>query len=478
VIPLVYTLRKEVSFIKRRDSWIVFCQAPLNILRVGSNAYAMLQRCDGSKSVHEIAQETGLAEEAALKLCDYFSRKAILKTAPVANRGFFPFVSVIIPAWNRATDIVACLQSVFAQDYPKEKMEVIVVDDNSKENIGDLVRSFPCRLITNSLNRGAAFARNRGAGEAGGEILAFLDNDCEADQAWLRDLVVYFQWDRLGAVGGFVDGYSETTALSRYEKAFSPLNMGNQILLSEGRPRFYVPTCNLLVRKKVFDRTGGMNERLTVGEDVDFCWRMQDEEQVLWYIPAGVVKHKHRLDLGQMLKRRFDYGASEAMLAKLHPDRKKRLRAPISPAVSFLALCLACVLSSPIPLGIPIACVAFDSVKKTVRIRKAGLTVSPSWILLSVLRTHGYFIHSASFYIVRYYLIPVWLLGAFIHSLWLLSLLLILVSGSMDYVLKRPHLSFPTFSLFYVLDHLAYQVGVGISVTGYSTSRYQQTRNS
>ena len=141
MIPLVYTLRKEVGFMKRRDSWIVVCQAPLNILRIGSSAYAMLQCCDGSKSVHDIAQETGLAEESALKLCDYFSRKAILKTAPVANSGFFPFVSVIIPARNRATDLVACLQSVFAQDYPKEKMEVIVVDDGSQENIGDPVRS-------------------------------------------------------------------------------------------------------------------------------------------------------------------------------------------------------------------------------------------------------------------------------------------------------------------------------------------------
>jgi mycofactocin system glycosyltransferase len=460
VIPLVYTLRKEVRFEKRPDSWIAVCRTPLNILRIGSRAYSILQLCDGLKSVHEIARETGEPEESVFTLCDYFRKRAILTNATVANTGFFPYLSVIIPTKDRPADLVACLESVSAQDYPKEKLEIIVVDDGSKENIGDRLRSFPCRFIANPTSRGASCVRNRGAREARGKILAFLDNDCIASKAWLRELVVCFQWRRVGGVGGFVDGHGRTAALSRYENTCSPLNLGNHILFSGNHSRLYIPTCNFLVRKGVFDQLGGMQENLRVGEDVDFCWRMQNENHYLLYVPAGVVKHKHRPDLGAMLKRRYDYGTSEALLQRLHPDRKKLFRSPLTPAAGFLATCLAFVCGSPFPLLVSLACIASDTARKRFRVRKAGLSIPFLRILSSVLRTHWIFSHSACFYVLRYGLIPVMLLGVLFHPLWLLAGFTMLVSSSTDYALKRPQLSYLAFAFYYVLDHLAYQMGV------------------
>ena len=462
MIPLVYRLRKEVRFVKRRDSWIAYCQTPLNVLHIGTRAYFILQMCDGLTSVHEIAQESGLAGESVFKLCDYFKEKAMLETAPVPNRGYFPFLSVIIPTKDRAGELVCCLESVSAQDYPKERLEVIVVDDGSKENIGDRLRAFPCRLIINLTSRGASFARNQGAREANGEILAFLDDDCVAGKTWLRELAGYFQWEEVGAVGGFVDGHTETSGLSRYEKAFSPLNLGSHILCSGNSSRFYIPTCNLLVRKIVFHQTGGMNENMHVGEDVDFCWRIQDESHYVLYIPAGTVRHRHRIELGTMLKRRYDYGISEAQLYKLHAGRKKTIQAPLAPASSFLALCLALFCSSLFPLIISFTGIAFESARKMIRIHKTGLSISFFRILFSVLRTHWFFIYSASFHFLRYYLILFILLGVFFPAFWLLAFIMILVSSSSDYGMKHPRLSFPAFAFYYVLEHLAYQIGAFI----------------
>lgn len=459
MIPLVYSLRNEVRFEKRLDSWIAVCQTPLNILHIGSRAYAILQLCDGFKTVHGIAQECRLAEESVFKLCNYFKQRAILRLATTANTDFFPFLSVIIPSKDRAAHLIACLESVLAQDYPKESLEIIIVDDGSKENIGDRLRLFPCRIITNPTSRGASFARNQGAKDARGEILAFLDDDCVAEKTWLRELVVYFQWQRVGGVGGFVDGYAQSTLLSRYEKTFSSLNLGNHILFSGDQSRLYMPTCNFLVRKSIFDQLGGMKESLRIGEDVDFCWRMQNENHCLWYIPAGTVKHKHRRNLGMMLKRRYDYGTSEALLLTLHPDRKKRMQTPLAATSGFLALCLALVCGSLWPLAVSLTGIAADSARKLVRIRKAGLCFPFLRILFSVLRTHGAFVHAASFYGLRYCLIPIMLLGALFPSCWLLAGFMILISSSMDYGLKRPHLPYPAFVFYYVLDHLAYQIG-------------------
>jgi len=83
-----------------------------------------------------------------------------------------------------------------------------------------------------------------------------------------------------------------------------------------------------------------------VGEDVDFCWRMRDAGDDLLYVPAGTVRHKHRNRLGRFLRRRADYGTSEATLCRLHPRKKKVFQVPPLAVLRFLALCCAILLFS------------------------------------------------------------------------------------------------------------------------------------
>ena len=461
MIPLIYQLRREIRFEKRGDSSLVVSEIPLNIVRVSARAESLLLLCDGSRSVSQVADLIGaLPEEQVFRICDYFNKKGVLEAAKAPNEGYYPSVTVIIPTKDRRDELTECLGSVFSQDYPKDKVEVIVIDDGSRDGTAAAAAAFPCHVLSLTRNRGQSYCRNLGASRAGGEILAFLDSDCVADGSWLKEIVTYFQWERVGAVGGRVDGYFERSPLDRYEKAFSSLNMGRHMLYGGAdNSLVYTPTCNLLVRKRVYLETGGIRPDMHVGEDVDFCWRMREGGHLLFYVPFGAVRHKHRNELFPMLRRRAEYGTSEALLYRSHPKKAKTFPVPPFPLAALMGV-FAAGLLHPAFLCFSIGCLLTDGALKKFRTCRRGVPI-PLWkVYFSVARTHFSFFYFVSFHGVRYYLVPLALLGLLYHPLWLLVLLLIALSSTVDYATKRPRLAFVAFLFYYILEHLYYQTGV------------------
>jgi mycofactocin system glycosyltransferase len=463
MIPIIYKLRAGIRFEDRGDSSLVISEVPLNVVYASKRAVRILQLCNGKRTLSEIAQEAGVAQEEELvfKICDYFNKKAVLETSVTENRGYFPSISIIIPTRDRAESLVECLESLYSQDYPSEQIEIIVIDDGSLDDTPKLVSSFPCTLLTNPKSRGQSYCRNIGAQQAKGEILAFLDDDCVAGRTWLKDLVPYFEWDSVGAVGGYVDGYSDQSLLDRYEKEFSRLNLGKYILRgAKDRTTFYVPTCNTLVRKKAFVETGGIRETMRLGEDVDFCWRMRDAGWQALYVPSGMVMHKHRNTLGKWLRRRADYGSSEAVLSKLHPQKRKTLQWRPLAAAAFLGLCFAIVFLNLIPLIVTGASFVAEATVKALRLHRKRIRISFGKVSFSVLRMYMSYFYMMSFHLSRYYLVLFLLLGFAFHSVWILAFAFLLLAASVDYSVKRPHLAFPPFLFYYILDHISYQLGV------------------
>jgi mycofactocin system glycosyltransferase len=461
MIPFIYTLREGIRFQRQQGSVLVISETPLNILRASEQAYQVLRRCDGSYTLEEIASQCNISEEQAFKLCDYFNKRAIVEISPSKKEGRCPFASVIIPVKDRRNELKECLESLFALDYPEDKMEVIVVDDGSSDGTSDLARTYPCVVITNSQSQGQSFCRNQGAKMAQGEILAFLDSDCVPEKTWLRELVVHFEWERIGAVGGYVDGYFDVTALDRYEKAFSPLNLGKHSMVgTNNESTLYVPTCNLLVRRQAYAETGGISNRMHVGEDVDFCWRLRNKGYDMLYVPRGTVYHKHRSSLGKMLKRRFDYGTSEAILYGIHSEKKKTVQLPLIATCSFLSIVGALITLSILPLLASVNCFALEVSMKIWRIRKSKIHLGLWRILFSVARSHFSFFYFTSFHLIRYYMVALICLGFFFHSVWYAFLLTLLLSSLVDYCSKRPRLGLPLFLFYYTVDHLSYQLGV------------------
>jgi mycofactocin system glycosyltransferase len=327
-----FRLNKGIRMIRAPGGGVLLQSNPLRALKINRAALEILEKCRDGMPVDP--KEGEAVNKKILPFLDTFVQAGLLTWEPAKNRDL-PLVSVIIPVYNRPQEIRQCLTSLQALDYPADKIEVIVVDDGSSDYTPAVVRRFDVRLIVQPCNRGQSAARNLGAGVARGEIIAFLDSDCIAGPQWLSELVPYFSDPRVALVGGFVDAYYREKRMDRYEQTCSALNMGPRQAMGRGKNCvFYVPTCNMLVRKTIYAQAGGLDDRLRVGEDVDLCWRLMAAGHHLLYIPRGAVAHKHRNRLLPGLSRRYDYGTSEAVLYARFPKVAKQFpRQPLGLAM-------------------------------------------------------------------------------------------------------------------------------------------------
>ena len=453
----------ESAFLKEdAGQYYLYCMVPLRVLRLNKSLFNLLQYIDNDGDLSDYLKRTpGIDVSKVTRSLLYLVSRGYLELESPAEIEERPTVSIIIPVKDQPDDIVKCIRALKDLDYPRNKYEVIVVDDGSENDVRDMFNPREVRVIRQGRSLGPAASRNNGAAQARGKLFAFLDADCVAGENWLTELIPFFQADGVGAVGGYVEGYYQGKSLDRYEAVSSSLNMGKRLLL-EGNSdsAFYVPTANMLVTREAFVKTGGFNKALFIGEDVDFCWRLRKSGYNLVYAPYGAIAHKHRNDLGPMLKRRFDYGTSEAFLYKKHPEKKKTFLVSLLAALSLLALVLAIVLLSPWPLlGIPVF-FGIDLVRRSNLLDKLDMTYPLRELGLSTFRNYLSFYYFSFFHLVRYYLILFIGFGFLWHPLWILGALMLVYASATDYLVKKPHLGFHLFFFFYLAEHLFYQAGV------------------
>ena len=110
-------------------------------------------------------------------------------------------VSIVIPAYNEGTNILACVNSLKGQDFPKGDYEIIVVDNNSTDNTLELIKKLSV-IYTVEYKKGPAAAKNAGISMAKGNIIAFIDGDCIATKNWLKNIVSGFENSAVGCVAG------------------------------------------------------------------------------------------------------------------------------------------------------------------------------------------------------------------------------------------------------------------------------------
>ncbi len=385
-----------------------------------------------------------------------------LRGVPFIPDDDLPFVSIIIPVRNRPKDISACLTSLKELDYPEEKTEVIVVDDASDDTTPEMIKRFPnIRLIALTEHSQASFCRNRAARVAKGDILAFIDSDCLADPSWLRELVPAFRDGSLGALGGLVDSYYNEKNLDQYEKVKSSLKIGSWFKRSIKKERFfYVPFCNILVRRDLYLKLGGLKEELHVGEDVDFCWRLQDDNGILEYRPVGRIFHKHRNSPLPFCARRFEYGTSEPLLQKLHPDRIKKLFIPLHELFFWMLMLLSLVFKNSILFIVCAGIFVSDIVNRKTKLDKMKLPISFIAVLNAVTRSYLSFLYHCTSFVSRYYLIPGLLLWPLFPNLSGIVICMHLTASIAEYCIKKAHMNPISFIFFFSLEQISYQAGV------------------
>lgn len=175
-------------------------------------------------------------------------------------------VSIIIPAFNEEKFLPLCLQAIAMVDWPKEQLEVIVVDNGSIDRTIQIAESFNAVVLQNH-EKNVSGLRNLGAQHATGDILAFVDADCIVSEDWLICSEPYFDQKDLAAWGGPPDIPEQSTWV---QKAWFLVRQKQEKIQAVE----WLESMNLFVRKAIFLKVFGFDEALVTCEDVDFSYRI------------------------------------------------------------------------------------------------------------------------------------------------------------------------------------------------------------
>ncbi|MEY3051469.1 MAG: hypothetical protein RLY31_1254 [Bacteroidota bacterium] len=252
-------------------------------------------------------------------------------------------VSVVIPTFNRPESLHRCLEAFRKQTLPAGQWEVVVVNDGGSD-IRTVVEPFrsdfslTCLMQTNA---GPASARNHGAKQARGQLLAFTDDDCTPRPDWLERIVATVNEHTL--LGGKVlnhlrhDPYAEASQLLIDYLYRSFENTSDQFFTSN----------NLALRRVDFEALGGFDTTFptSAGEDREFCVRARKKGLRLVFRENVRVCHHHRFDFAAFYRMHRKYG--RAAFDYQQAVRNQSIPATRTPRLRFYLDMLAFVLRQP-----------------------------------------------------------------------------------------------------------------------------------
>jgi GT2 family glycosyltransferase len=239
-----------------------------------------------------------------------------------------PKVSVIVPVYNGADEIGTCVAALLAQDYPAERLEIIIVDNGSTDTTAEVVRNYGVTLADEREQVGSYAARNKGVAVASGEILGFTDADCLPSPDWVKTAVAAFADPAVHVVGGEVLACPPETAVERFLARREFLSHRHS-MQHPFKP--YFQTANVFARRSVFERIGAFNGAMISGGDVDFSWRAQIAGLgPIRFVPEAEVEHRHRTDVRELLRQQFKWGLGSGGLSRKYRAEMGPVRGRIS----------------------------------------------------------------------------------------------------------------------------------------------------
>ncbi len=244
-------------------------------------------------------------------------------------------VSVIVPTFNDTDNLISCLEALSSQDYPVGKIEIIVVNNNPKDDLSYLQKRFNKLVLLDEKKVGSYAARNKGIEISTHEVLIFTDSDCVPDSQWISKGISYLKTHRTCKIVG---GKVEKTFLNSQ----SPTIIELYDLFSFHQQERYVSkyhfavTANIFIKKEVFKRVGNFNGAMKSGGDSEFGNRAWKAGYEIFYCPDALVTHQATNDIRKLLGK----------MRRITGGKFQRNRMAIEPFQSFLWKILSGYLSS------------------------------------------------------------------------------------------------------------------------------------
>jgi glycosyltransferase involved in cell wall biosynthesis len=162
--------------------------------------------------------------------------------------------SIVVPFYNEEENIEKCIKALLSQNYAQDKYEILMVDNNSSDRSAEIVQHYPTIKLLSEERQGDFAARNQGIKRAKGEIIAFTDSDTAPFSDWLQNIAVAMLNPNVCILVGKLQYPEDSWALSMiatYEAERASYTFSTNI-----QEIYYGYTCNMAIRKKLFERLG------------------------------------------------------------------------------------------------------------------------------------------------------------------------------------------------------------------------------
>lgn len=214
-----------------------------------------------------------------------------------------PTVSVVVPVRDGADLLDECLAALGQQDYPSHLLQVIVVDNNSVEDVASVVARHDDVLLLRESAPGSYAARNAALDRATGEVLAFTDADCRPQADWVAaavDALMQATTDEsvptmIGGAVELVYPHGRPVSAGELYEALHGFKQ-EQYIAEQG----FAVTANMVTWRRSFDQVGRFDARLRSGGDAQWGRRLAEAGGIQRYAAAAVVRHPARSSLLEM----------------------------------------------------------------------------------------------------------------------------------------------------------------------------------
>ncbi len=224
--------------------------------------------------------------------------------------------SVVVPAFNAAKTIGACVSALNRQTIDRGCFELFVVDDGSQDGTAEIAQELGATVLRQQRKRPAA-ARNAGALAARGEIVCFTDADCAPREDWLEQILKPFA-DPLvvGCKGAYDTGQNSIVARFvqiEYEDKYDLLRKQEYI--------DFIDTYSAAYRRDVLLANNGFDESFPYLEDQELSFRLATRGYRMQFQPDAIVYHRHAADAPDYSRKKFIIGFWKAQVVRRFPER-------------------------------------------------------------------------------------------------------------------------------------------------------------
>ncbi len=305
-----------------------------------------------------------------------------------------PLVSVIMPVQNEAAFIRRSLDAVLQQDYPADRMEVIVADGMSEDGTRDIIANLkfqnpssngnsPTVKVIDNPKKIVAAGLNRAIEESRGEIIVRVDGHCEISRDYVRQCVNHLTADGIVAVGGCVETVAESEVARVIAAAMSAkFGVGDSAFRTHTQQAMHVETVPFpAYTRAVIEEAGAFDEEQVRNQDDEFNYRLRECGYTILLSVDIHSKYYSRSTFSGLFRQYFQYGFWKVRVMQKHP-RQMQPRQFVPPA--FVLSIVAGAAGIPFVGSLPVISIV-GAYATTNLIASVAVAARKGWKLLPLL---------------------------------------------------------------------------------------------